>query len=70
MKRRVALDSSAIAIATYDGEARTLDLDFREGRSYRYFAVPAFTFEALLAANSPGAFWNSVKDNYRYESLD
>ena len=69
MKRRVVLNSSAIAVATYDAEKRTLHLEFRGGGSYRYFAVPSFTFEALLAADSAGAFWNSVKDNYRYESL-
>lgn len=69
MRKRVVLDSSAIAVMSYDSEARTLDLEFREGDTYRYFAVPEFTFRALLAADSAGAFWNSVKDNYRFERL-
>lgn len=70
MKKRVKLDSTAISIATYDFEDRTLDLSFFEGNDYRYFNVPAFVFETLLAAESAGAFWNSVKGNYRYERLD
>ncbi|MBA3962863.1 MAG: KTSC domain-containing protein [Chthoniobacterales bacterium] len=70
MRKRVVLDSSAIAGATYDSERRTLVLEFREGDTYRYFAVPQFAFDALLVADSAGAFWNGVKDNYRYELLD
>ncbi len=69
MKKRVSLDSSAIAAATYDAEKRTLDLAFRDGDDYRYFNVPQFVFDALLEAESSGAFWNSVKDNYRFEKL-
>ena len=69
-KQRVVLDSSAIAIATYDSDERTLDLQFCEGNNYRYFNVPQFVFEALRTAESAGAFWNSVKQNYRYQQLD
>ncbi|HEY1769575.1 MAG TPA: KTSC domain-containing protein [Chthoniobacterales bacterium] len=70
MRKRVTLDSSAIAAVTYDSERFTLDVQFREGEAYRYFAVPQFVFEALLAAGSAGAFWNRVKDNYRHKRLD
>jgi hypothetical protein len=69
MRKRVAFDSAAIATATYDFVRRTLDVEFREGDTYRYLAVPQFLFEALLEADSAGGFWNSVKDNYRYEKL-
>jgi hypothetical protein len=69
MKKRVSLDSSAIATATYDFEKLTLDIEFRDGDDYRYFNVPQFVFDALLEAKSAGAFWNSVKDNYRFERL-
>lgn len=70
MKKRVKLDSSAIAFATYGFEGCTLDLEFREGNHYRYFNVPQSVFEALLEAESAGAFWNDVKDNYRYQPLN
>jgi hypothetical protein len=70
MKKRVSLDSSAIATATYDFEKRTLKVEFRDGDSYRYFNVPQFIFDALLEAESAGAFWNSVKDDYRFEKME
>jgi hypothetical protein len=34
--RRVRLGSSAITAVRYDAENRTLDIEFREGHSYRY----------------------------------
>ena len=70
MRKRVVLNSSAIAVVIYNFERRTLDMQYSEGETYRYFAVPQFTFEALLAAESAGAFWNSVKDNYHFEKLE
>ena len=69
MKKRVSFDSSAISIAIYDFERRTLDIEFRDGEDYRYSNVPQFVFQALLEAESAGAFWNSVKDNYHFDRL-
>ena len=70
MGKRVELDSSAIGFVTYDSDAKTLDLEFRKGARYRYFNVPEFVFLALRKAESAGAFWNEIKDNYRFELLD
>ncbi len=69
MRKRVSLASSAVATATYDFEKRTLEIEFRESDTYRYFNVPQFVFDALLEAESAGAFWNRVKDNYRFERI-
>ena len=69
MRKRVSLSSSAIARVTYDSDHRSLDVDYRGGDRYRYFHVPQFVFDALLKAESAGAFWNSLKDNYRFERL-
>jgi hypothetical protein len=69
MKKRVKLDSAAIAAVACDFDRKTLDLKFRQGNNYRYFNVPPSLFEALLEAESAGAFWNSVKNNYRYQRL-
>jgi hypothetical protein len=52
------LDSSAIARAAYDEGAMTLDLWYKGGDRYRYFAVPEDVFDALLAAPSAGEFVN------------
>ena len=58
MTQRVTLDSSAIEAVTYDETNRTLDIEFRQGHSYRYMHVPGVIYHALSA----GAFWNAVKD--------
>jgi KTSC domain len=70
MTQRVTLDSSAIEAVTYDEKSRTLDVEFREGHSYRYMHVPGVVYHALLDAASAGAFWNSVKDGFEYLKLD
>ena len=69
MTPRVILGSSAIEAVTYDETKRTLDVEFREGHSYRYMHVPGFVYHSLLNAESAGAFWNSVKDRFDYVKL-
>ncbi len=68
--QRVTFDSSAIEAVNYDETKRTLDVEFREGHSYRYRHVPEFVYHALLNADSAGAFWNAVKDQFEYEKLE
>jgi hypothetical protein len=70
MAQRVRLDSSAIEAVRYDRKKRTLDLKFREGHSYRYMQLPEFLYRELLSAESAGALWNAVKDQFEYEKLD
>lgn len=70
MTQRVRLDSSAIEAVRYDEKRRTLDVQFRERHSYRYMHVPEFVYRALLNAESAGAFWNAVKDQFEYVKLD
>jgi hypothetical protein len=70
MAQRVRLDSSAIEAVRYDRNEQTLDIKFREGHSYRYRHVPEFVYRELLNAESAGAFWNGVKDQFDYVKLD
>jgi KTSC domain len=70
MTQRVRLDSSATEAVTYDEKRRTLDVQFREGHSYRYMHVPEFVYRGLLNAESAGAFWDAVKDQFEYVKLD
>jgi lysyl-tRNA synthetase class 2 len=70
MTQRVRLDSSSIKAVRYDQKGRTLDVEFREGHSYRYVRVPEFVYRELLNAESAGAFWNAVKDQFDYVKLD
>jgi hypothetical protein len=68
MTQRIRLDLSAIEVV--NKERRTLDVEFREGHSYRYLHVPEFVYRELLNAESAGAFWNAVKDQFDYVKLE
>jgi KTSC domain len=68
--QRVTLDSSVIKSVTYNETNQTLDVEFREGHSYRYMHVPEFLYRELLNAESAGAFWNAVKNQFEYVKLD
>ena len=63
------LDSSLLAAVTYSDHA-TLDLVFRSGTVYRYFAVPARVVEGLLTAPSPGAYVHRhIRTRFRAQRL-
>jgi len=61
MTQRTTLGSSAIEAVTYNATNRTLDVEFREGHSYRYLYVPEFVYQALLKAESAGRFGNPLR---------
>jgi KTSC domain len=64
-----ALMSSVLANVTYSLDA-TLDLVFRSGAIYRYFAVPRRVVDGLIAAESKGAYFNThVRNRFRYQRL-
>ena len=67
--RTYVLDSSLLAAVTYSDHA-TLDLVFRNGRVYRYFAVPRRAVKGLLAAASTGAYFHRhIRSRFRYQRL-
>jgi hypothetical protein len=69
MSRTSVFDSSLLAAMTYSEHA-TLDLAFRNGTAYRYFAVPARVAEALRRAPSPGAYFHrQIRTRFRYQRL-
>jgi hypothetical protein len=68
--KRVRLGSSAIEAVAYNEMQRTLEIEFRDGGRYRYLKVPFPVYRALLKAQSAGAFWNQVKDDFEFVKLD
>lgn len=66
----VKLGSAAIEAVRYDETQQALDVEFRGSGKYRYFNVPVSVYRALLKAESVGAFWNEVKDEFEYEKMD
>lgn len=66
--RRAQVDSEAIASVGYEGTA--LEVEFTTGRVYRYFGVSRPVYEALMRAESRGAYFNKwIRPRYRYEEI-
>lgn len=58
---RTRLDSDSLATVTYDSSDGALEVQFRRtGHFYRYFDVPRDVYDALMDAESKGAFLNQV----------
>lgn len=59
------VESSAIDAVAYDDEHRELYVRYHGGGCYTYADVPPDTWDALLAAESKGAFVNrTIKPRY------
>jgi hypothetical protein len=57
--KREPLQSSTIQTAGYDPAGQVLELEFRNGRLYRYMDVPPQVYAGLRAAESPGAYFTA-----------
>ena len=67
---RIAVTSSSIASAGYSPEESTLEVEYRNGSVYQYFAVPKSVFESLLAAASKGTFVSErIRGRYPYRRV-
>lgn len=61
------VESSLLSSIGYSSD-RTLELKFRSGATYRYFAVPELVVEGLIAAESKGAYFNrQIRDRFPYQ---
>jgi hypothetical protein len=69
MKRR-RITSSIIKSVGYDEATTTMEIEFSSGAVYVYFVVPRATFEALVAADSAGRYFNErVRDVFPFKSV-
>ena len=63
--RREPVESSVLRSIGYDPGTAELEIEFTSGDVYRYYAVPPRVHRDLLAADSPGAYFNThVSDKY------
>ena len=61
------LESSNLAYVSYDAELKTLLVKFYNLSVYIYLEVPQETYDALLAADSHGKFFNKeIRANFAY----
>ena len=65
-------DSSSLTSIAYDPKKHLLEVKFRRtGHLYDYFGVPKVIYNALMEADSKGAFVNQViKPNYDHIRVD
>lgn len=67
-----ALASDALSFVRYDETSRTLFAVFRgrRRRSYVYDGVPPEEYEALMRAESKGAWFNAhIRDRYPFREV-
>lgn len=65
MKRQ--LESHLIKSIAYEPDTQTLEIEFRTGQVYAYARVPVETVDRLLAAESPGAFFNrEIRNRFEF----
>lgn len=55
--RRQVVHSSAMTSVGYDPATNVLEIEFADGDTYQYFAVPASVHAALLASASLGTYF-------------
>jgi len=65
------VQSSALEQVSYDEASHTLCATFRDnGRTYLYEEVPQEVYDALLFADSLGAYFNShIRDSFRNREI-
>ena len=63
----VQVESEAIAEIAYDASKSTMFVRFVHGDWYRYFVVPERTYQAFVAAESHGSFFQDhIRDHFPY----
>jgi hypothetical protein len=66
--QRRSVESSSLASVGYSEEQATLEVEFRNGHVYRYFAVPKSVYDGLLTSGSKGTFLNRfVRTAYPFQ---
>ena len=65
---RIPVESSLLSSVSYFNT--TLELQFRNGAIYQYFAVPSDIFQGLVNAKSKGTYFNQhIRDRFQHQRL-
>jgi hypothetical protein len=68
--QRVDWKSTLLEDADYQDPLALLEVAFRSGAIYHYFAVPAQTYQELLQAKSKGGYFNShIRNRFSYAKI-
>lgn len=64
------VESSILERVGYDADSNTLEVEFNEGATYRYFDVPESVYRGLLSVDSHGSFYaDNVKHSFEFERV-
>lgn len=68
---RIPVESNNLASVGYDSVTSTLEIEFRSGRIYQYFAVSQEIYDGLMNAASKGSYFdhNIKKGGYSYTKV-
>ena len=62
--------STLLASVAYDRVGSILELEFRDGAIYHYFVVPETIYQALLIAESKGAYFNHrIRNHFSHRRI-
>jgi lysyl-tRNA synthetase class 2 len=54
----------------YDAQGTILEIEFRSGRTYRYFDVPEFLYRGFVLAASKGQYFTGrIDSRFRFEEV-
>ena len=66
----VAVQSGSLRWVAYCRAQQLLEVIFQDGSRYQFWHVPPERFEALLAAESKGTYFNRfIRNRYKYQQL-
>lgn len=68
--QRTQVESTMLRSVGYDPTTRVLELEFRNGRLYRFGEVAEETYRELMAASSKGQYFiDFIDDQYPYAPI-
>jgi hypothetical protein len=68
--QRFAVESTTLVSVGYLSPQGVLEVAFRDGSQYRFFAVPPHCVEQLLAAGSKGGYFNqNIRNHFRFQRI-
>lgn len=66
----IEVQSSNLASISYELFTHTLEVEFKNGRRYRYFKVPPEIYDGLIGADSVGSFFHKhIRFSFKYEEI-
>ncbi len=68
---RTSVDSSNITSVVYDSDHMILEIEFSNGRIYRYTKVPQKVYDGFLDASSKGTYFHKYikPHNFTYKRI-